>query len=101
MQFVLIARDGDDNQALERRMAAREQHIALGDQMVAAGQMLYGGAILDDMGNMIGSILVLDFPSRDDLDAWLKVEPYVTGDVWRTVDVEPFRVGPSFVGLHR
>ena len=50
---------------------------------------------------MTGSVLVLDFPERAELDAWLKIEPYVTGDVWRSIEVRPFRVGPSFVGLHR
>ncbi len=100
MQFLLIARDGADDEALDRRMAAREQHIELGDQMRANGRMLYGGALLSEAGQMIGSMLVLDFPSREELDAWLKVEPYVLGDVWREVDIQPFRVGPSFVGLH-
>ena len=101
MQFLLIAHDGDDDQALARRMRARDAHVALGDEMVARGQMLYGGAILDDAANMTGSVLVLDFADRAELDAWLKIEPYVTGDVWLSIDVRPFRVGPSFAGLHR
>jgi uncharacterized protein YciI len=101
MQFLLIGHDGDDAEALDRRLAAREAHIALGDQMVAEGRMLYGGAILGEADKMIGSVLILDFLSRDELDAWLKVEPYMVGDVWRRVEVLPFRVGPSFVGLHR
>jgi uncharacterized protein YciI len=101
MQFLLIAHDGDDDGALNRRLQAREQHIALGDEMVANGSMLYGGALLDEQEKMIGSVLVLDFPTRQELDAWLKIEPYVLGDVWRRIDVQPFRVGPSFTGLHR
>ncbi|GLY98784.1 YciI family protein [Actinoplanes sp. NBRC 103695] len=101
MQFLLIAHDGDDDDALNRRLQAREKHIALGDEMVANGSMLYGGALLDDQEKMIGSVLVLDFPTRQELDAWLKIEPYVLGDVWRRIDVQPFRVGPSFTGLHR
>jgi len=101
MQFLLIAHDGDDDDALNRRLQAREQHIALGDEMVANGSMLYGGALLDEQDKMIGSVLVLDFPTRQELDAWLKIEPYVLGDVWRRIDVQPFRVGPSFTGLHR
>jgi uncharacterized protein YciI len=101
MQFLLIGHDGDDADALDRRLAAREAHIALGNQMADEGRMLYGGAILDDADKMIGSVLVLDFPSREDLDAWLEIEPYMLGDVWRRVEVQPFRVGPSFVGLRR
>ncbi len=38
MQFLLIAHDGRDEGALNRRMAAREQHIALGDQTRANGE---------------------------------------------------------------
>jgi uncharacterized protein YciI len=101
MQFLLIAHDGDDDDALNRRLQAREQHIALGDEMVANGSMLYGGALLDEQEKMIGSVLVLDFQTRQELDAWLKIEPYVLGDVWRRIDAQPFRVGPSFTGLHR
>ncbi|MEV6968609.1 YciI family protein [Hamadaea sp. NPDC051192] len=101
MQFILIARDGTDAGALDRRLAAREAHIALGDELVARGNMLYGGALLDESDKMIGSVLVLDYPSRAELDEWLRIEPYVVGDVWREIDVQPFRVGPSFAGLHR
>jgi uncharacterized protein YciI len=101
VQFLLTAHDGKDEGALGRRLAVREQHIALGDEMVAVGQMLYGTAILDDAGRMIGSMMVLDFPGRAELEAWLAREPYVTGDVWREIDVQPCRVGPSFAGLHR
>ena len=56
------------------------------------GTLLTGGAILDDRGAMIGSVLVVDFPSRTGLDAWLASDPYVTGDVWRKVEARPFRV---------
>ncbi|MCO6005301.1 YciI family protein [Actinoallomurus purpureus] len=100
MQFLLVAYDGTDDQAIERRLRARAKHVALGDEMVASGQMLYGTAILDDHGKMIGSMVVLDFPAREDLDAWLAVEPYMVGDVWKKVEVRPCRVGPSFTGLH-
>ena len=33
-----------------------------------------------------------DFPSREELDAWLDHDPYVTGGVWQQVEVAPFRV---------
>lgn len=101
MQFLVIGHDGDDADALDRRLAARQAHLAMGDQMAAAGQLLYAGAFLNDEGKMVGSVVIVDFPSREELDAWLKIEPYLTGDVWREVEVKPFRVGPSFVGLHR
>jgi len=100
MQFLLIAYDGKDDGALDRRLNARDQHIALGDTLVREGKMLYGSAILNDAGTMIGSMLVLDFPSRAELDEWLAIEPYMLGNVWSDVQILPTRVGPSFVGLH-
>ncbi|MFD9105848.1 YciI family protein [Streptomyces virginiae] len=98
---MLIGRDGTDEGALDRRLAVREAHIALGDKLVAEGRMLFGTALLGDDGNMIGSMLVLDYPSRAELDQWLAVEPYATSGVWEEITITPVRVGPSFVGLRK
>ncbi len=92
MQFVVIARDGSDEGAPARRQAVRDAHIAGVLKMKEQGTLLTGGAILDDQGGMIGSVAIVDFPSREQLDAWLESDPYVTGDVWRDIDVQPFRV---------
>jgi uncharacterized protein YciI len=99
MQFLVIGYDGSDAQALNRRLAVREAHLALGDKMRDAGKMLYGAAILDDLEHMVGSVLICDFESRDELDQWLKNEPYVTGNVWQKIEVKACRVGPSFANL--
>jgi uncharacterized protein len=79
----------------------REEHIALGDRLVAEGHMLFGTALLDEDEKMIGSMLVLEYPSRKELDEWLAVEPYAVSGVWEKITVTPVRVGPSFVGLHK
>jgi uncharacterized protein len=94
MQFVVIARDYAD--ALERRMAVREEHIARGNEMRDRGELLFAVALLDEDSRMIGSLLVLNVASRQKLDEWLKTEPYVTGNVWENIEVLPCRVGPSF-----
>lgn len=87
MQFLIIGRDGDDKDAMNRRLAAREQHIALGEELIRKGNMWYGAAIVDEQGNMKGSTLFMDFDTEEGLNDWLKVEPYVTGSVWRDVEV--------------
>ena len=92
MQFVVIAYDGTDAGARDRRLAARPAHLENARRMKDEGVLLTGGAILDDQGAMIGSVLVVDFPSRPGLDAWLASDLYVTGDVWRKVEARPFRV---------
>jgi uncharacterized protein YciI len=59
--------------------------------MKAEGTFLEGGAILDGECRMVGSMLLVEFPSRSEVDAWLARDPYVTGQVWEHVTVRPFR----------
>lgn len=99
MQFLLIGRDGDDADALTRRMAARESHLAGCAKLREEGRLLYACAILSDDEKMIGSMLVMEWNSRTDLDAWLKDEPYVKGDVWRKIEVNVCKLAPGFAGL--
>lgn len=87
MQFLIIGKDGTDEHALERRMAVRADHLKLGDNMEESGERWYGCVMLDDNNNMIGSMAIMDFPSEKELNEWLKREPYVTGKVWKTVEV--------------
>lgn len=96
MQFLITAYDGDDAGAPARRAAARPEHLARVEVNIADGSLLFATAVLDDADRMIGSVMVLDFPTRVAFDEWLAAEPYVTGDVWRKIDVQPARVAPAF-----
>jgi uncharacterized protein YciI len=91
MQFLVVARDGTDEGALERRQKTRPTHLDSIRPFVDAGNVLVGGAILSEAGQMIGSMLLVDFPDRAGVDAWLAGDPYVTDGVWRDVEVLPFR----------
>lgn len=91
MQFLLIARDGTDEEAIARRARVRPTHLEAIAPFVEAGNVLVGGAMLSGAGEMVGSMLLLDFPDRAALDAWLERDPYVTGGVWKEIQVEPFR----------
>jgi uncharacterized protein YciI len=91
MRFVVMAWDGDDPDAKERRAAVRPVHLENIQPFVDDGHVLVGGAMLDDQGDMIGSTLVVEFESRADLDAWITADPYVTGGVWDQVEVHAFR----------
>jgi len=92
MQFMIVAYDGLDEGALNRRLAARESHIAGAIALKNAGHLIAGGAILDDAERMIGSTIYVDFASRADLDDWLQKDPYVIGDVWRDITISPIRL---------
>jgi uncharacterized protein YciI len=89
-----VAHDGTDDAALERRMAVREAHLAVARQMKAEGKIVHAGAMLDDSRRMIGSMLIVSFEERAALDEWLRTDPYVTGDVWRQIEVKLFQPAP-------
>nr|WP_106783252.1 YciI family protein [Lysinibacillus timonensis] len=96
MQFLINAFDGTDDKAIERRLAAREEHLKSVEQRAAAGEHLYATAILNDDGKMIGSMMVVEYPSKKELDNWLKVEPYILGNVWEQVQIHPCSVPSIF-----
>ena len=88
MQFIVKAYDGPD--MLEKRMAVRPRHLEgmkkLGSQIIVAG------GLLDEQGKMKGSALVMEFPDRAALDAYLEHEPYVVEGVWEKVEIEQMNV---------
>lgn len=88
MQFVIKAYDGTDR--LEKRLEVRPRHLEGMDRL--SGHIVCAGGLLDEAGKMKGSLLVMDFPSRAELDAYLKNEPYVLEHVWERVEVEPMNV---------
>lgn len=91
-QWLLIAQDGEDAEAPSRRQAARPAHLEAIKPRVERGEVIVGGAVLDDAGAMTGSAVVVEFADRAALDAWLAEDPYVTQGVWRKIEVKPFRV---------
>lgn len=91
-QFLVTARDGTDADAPNRRLAARPAHMERIRPFVESGALLIGGAMLDAAGRMTGSTFVADFPDRSALETWIAEDPYTAGDVWRTVEITPFRV---------
>ena len=91
MQFLVVARDGSDEDAVERRQRTRPTHLASIAPLVEGGNILVGGAILNEAGDMVGSMLLVEFPDRSGVDAWIEADPYVTDGVWRDVEVTPFR----------
>lgn len=101
MQFLITGYDGTDEKALERRLAAREDHLKLAEKLFKEEKLLYGGAILDDNDKMIGSCVVADFESREAVDEYLKSEPYVLGNVWQKIEVKPYKVAPLFMELYK
>jgi len=92
MQFLLVAFDGTDTGALERRMKTRPKHLEKITVLKKRGEFLLGGAILDENEKMIGSMIVYEFPDRAALDESLKNEPYIINKVWQKIEIRPYRL---------
>lgn len=88
-QFAPICRDAPD--ALAARMAARADHMAGLRTERAAGHMVDGGAMLDEAGNMVGSVVLCQFDNRAALDAYLSREIYAREGIWGEIEIIPMR----------
>lgn len=92
MQYLITAFDDTDDEAQQRRLDARPAHLSEAAQLKAQGKIIAGGAILNDEDTMIGSTLYVEFDTREELDEWLMSDPYVTGNVWKDVNIIPIRL---------
>lgn len=96
MQFLVKANDGKDAEALNRRMAVRPAHLAGAEKMRKNGTLLLGAAMLDEGGKMVGSIMILNMKDRQEVDKYLAEEPYVTGNVWQEIEIQPLAVAAHY-----
>ena len=94
MQFIVIARDNENS--LEKRMKVRDAHITLWDTMVKNKTALFGLGLLDENQKMNGSVYIVDFDTRDELDKWLEIEPYMQWNVWGDIEIIECKIWPSF-----
>jgi uncharacterized protein YciI len=86
--FVLSCLDRPNN--LEGRMAAREAHLAYVRERMHT--MKLGGPYLDDAGQMIGSLIIIEVEDLAAAKTWSANDPYVLNGVFQSVDIRPFRV---------
>ncbi len=95
MLYAIIAEDHENS--LERRLAARPDHLARLEALKAEGRLILAGphpAIdSEDPGpaGFSGSLVVAEFPSLEAARAWADADPYVAAGVYARVTVKPFR----------
>ena len=83
--FFLLDKPG----ALATRVEMRPAHKAY--LAVKAGQIAFAGPLLGDDGKtMVGSLLVVDFPSREEADRWIAGEPFTRAGVYASTSVYAF-----------
>jgi len=91
-QYLVTAYDHTNADALQHRLNIRPHHLDGARELKASGNFIIGGAMLNDEGKMIGSVMILQFETEEELQAWQQSEPYITQGVWETVDIKPFKV---------
>jgi uncharacterized protein len=91
-QYVITAYDYTDAGALNRRMKVRPDHFEGARELKKASNFIFGGAILNDDGKMIGSVMVMQFETEEQLEKWKQTEPYITQKIWETYEIKPFKL---------
>ena len=97
MIFTFILIDKPDSGELRLRM--RPEHkaylAAVADRIAFAGPLTH-----DDGATMLGSLLAIDFESRDAAHAWLAHEPFTRAGLYASTTVHGFvNLWPQKAGL--
>ena len=75
---------------LQTRLDNRAAHLAY--MTANLDKVVIGGPLQsDDRQAMIGSLLVLDFTDRAELDAFLAADPYAKAGLFESVTVWPYK----------
>lgn len=96
MKYLIMAYDGTDEHAAARRANARDAHMILAEEMRRKKELLYAAVLLDDDENAIGSMRIIDMPSKARLEEWLDTEPYLTEKVWETIEIQKCSIPSLF-----
>jgi len=100
MFYAIVGQDVTDS--LNLRLAARPAHLERLQALQQAGRLLLAGPFPNIDGNdpgsagFSGSLIVAEFDSLADAQAWAEADPYVAAGVYAGVSVKPFkRVFPA------
>ena len=95
MLYAIVATDVANS--LEKRLAARPAHLERLNAMKAEGRIVLAGPMpaIDSIdpgtAGFTGSLIVAEFESLKDAQAWAEADPYVAAGVYAGVVVKPFK----------
>ena len=95
MLYAIFGQDVENS--LERRLAARPEHLARLNALQDAGRLVLAGPFpavdAPDPGQagFSGSLIVAEFASLAAAEVWAAADPYITAGVYAHVAVRPFR----------
>lgn len=94
MWYVVYSQDVENS--LPLRKQARAAHLARLQQLTDEGRLLVAGPCpaIDskDPGEagFTGSVVIAEFPSLEDAQAWADADPYMDAGVYKNVTVKPY-----------
>ena len=86
MLFAFIGRDRPQSAGVRRDI--RPQHKNYLSQI--SGNIAFAGPLLSDNGEMLGSLLVIDFVDREAAENWIAREPFTMAGLYSSMDVVAF-----------
>jgi uncharacterized protein YciI len=95
MFYAIVGQDVPDS--LAKRLAARPAHLERLQALQQAGRLLLAGPFpaidSNDPGSagFSGSLIVAEFDTLADAQAWADADPYVASGVYAAVSVKPFK----------
>jgi len=95
MWYAIVAEDTPNS--LDKRLAARPQHLSRLQALQDAGRLLLAGPFpaIDstDPGpaGFTGSLIVAEFSDLESAKIWANDDPFVSAGVYNNVTVKPFR----------
>jgi uncharacterized protein YciI len=95
MYYAILCEDAPDS--LPKRLKIRPRHLARLTALHEAGRLLLAGPFpaidAEDPGpaGFSGSLIVAEFDSLAEAEAWAGADPYLEGGVYARVTVRPFR----------
>jgi len=94
MLYAIISEDVKNS--LERRLAARPDHLARLEKLRDAGRLVLAGphpavdSSTPGEAGFTGSLVVAEFDSLEAAQAWADADPYIIAGVYAAVTVKPF-----------
>ncbi|WP_293907705.1 YciI family protein [Phenylobacterium sp.] len=74
--------------SLDLRLTNREAHLAY---VGGRTEVKLGGPLLDDQGDMAGSLLILEVADKAAAEAFSAADPYTRAGLWQRVAITAFR----------
>lgn len=85
--YAIVCKDKPG--ALETRLAVRPKHL---EYLAQSTNLKLAGALLDDAGNPIGSILVFEADDVSVAQAQADNDPYTAAGIFESVEINPWRL---------